>query len=317
MLKKMMLIMIAAILLTGVKNLIAQDKNDETAAQQRQMQHGDTDRTEQGIQPGQGQFGAMRGGFDGWFDELTKAHEQKDLEKIGQLLEDMKQRRQRFQRDMGQPRDRSDQGREMFGRSGASSVENPPMPKTEQEKKILSVLDDMDKNQRRGMMNVPIEDGRLLRLLTEAVNAKHVVEIGTSNGYSGIWLCLALRNAGGKLTTYEIDAYRASLARENFKRAGVDKIVTLVEGDAHKEVTKLKEPIDVLFIDADKEGYIDYLNKLLPLVRPGGLILAHNVNMRGQMQDFIKAITCDPNLETAFQGQGQDLSVTLKKRLSK
>lgn len=205
----------------------------------------------------------------------------------------------------------------MFGRSGASSVENPPIPKTEQEKKILNVLDDMEKNQSRGMMNVPIEDGRLLRLLTEAVGAKHVVEIGTSNGYSSIWLCLALQNTGGKLSTYEIDAQRAALARENFKWASVDKIVTLIEGDAHKEVTKLKEPIDILFIDADKEGYIDYFKKLSPLVRPGGLILAHNVNMRGQMQDFIEAVTTDPNVETVFQGLGQDLSVTLKKRLSK
>jgi caffeoyl-CoA O-methyltransferase len=192
--------------------------------------------------------------------------------------------------------------------------EHPPIAANEQEKKMLSVLDDMDKNQREGMMNVPIEDGRLLRLLTEAVNAKSVVEIGTSNGYSSIWFCLALQNTGGKLTTYEIDAYRASLARENFKRAGVDKIVTLVEGDAHKEVTKLKEPIDVLFIDADKEGYLDYLNKLLPLVRPGGLILAHNMDVP-DVQDYIKAVTNDPNLETAFQGRGQSLGVTLKKRL--
>ncbi len=174
----------------------------------------------------------------------------------------------------------------------------------------------MDRNQRRGMMNVPMEDGRILRLLTEAVGAKHVVEIGTSNGYSGIWFCLALRTTGGKLTTHDIDEGRAALARENFKRAGVDKIVTLVFGDAHETVKNLKEPIDVLFLDADKPGYIDYLNKLLPLVRPGGLILAHNVNM-GQMQDFIKAITTDPNLDTVFQGQGQGLSVTLKKRQSK
>ncbi|GAG21831.1 unnamed protein product [marine sediment metagenome] len=165
-------------------------------------------------------------------------------------------------------------------------------------------------------MNVPREDGRLLRLFTEAIGAKHVVEIGTSNGYSGIWFCLALRTTGGKLTTHDIDEGRASLARENFKRAGVDKLVTLVFGDAHETVTRLKEPIDILFLDADKPGYTDYLNKLLPLVRPGGLILAHNVNM-GQMQDFIKAITTDPNLETVFQGQGQGLSVTLKKRQSK
>jgi predicted O-methyltransferase YrrM len=211
------------------------------------------------------------------------------------------------------------QGRGFGGRRGrglSAAPQQPPVPVNEEEKKILSVLDDMDRNQRRGMMNVPIEDGRVLRLLTEATGAKHVVEIGTSNGYSGIWFCLALRTTGGKLTTHDIDEGRAALARENFKRAGVDKLVTLVFGDAHETVKRLKGPIDILFLDADKPGYIDYLNKLLPLVRPGGLILAHNVNM-GRMQDFIKAITTDPNLETVFQGQGQGLSVTLKKRQSK
>ncbi|MGB2862482.1 MAG: class I SAM-dependent methyltransferase, partial [Sedimentisphaerales bacterium] len=116
--------------------------------------------------------------------------------------------------------------------------------------------------------------------------------------------------------THDIDEGRASLARENFKRAGVDNMVTLVMGDAHETITKLKGPIDVVFIDADKPGYTDYLNKMLPLVRPGGLILGHNVNMGSQMQDFIEAITTDPNLDTIFLGQGQDLSVTLKKRQS-
>ena len=191
-------------------------------------------------------------------------------------------------------------------------LEQLPIPANEEEKKILSVLEDMDKNQSRGMMNVTIEDGRLLRLLAEASCAKHVVEIGTSNGYSGIWFCLALRNTGGRLITYEIDAHRASLARENFERAGVDRLVKLVEGDAHETVKNLKGTIDILFLDAEKEGYTDYLNKLLPLVRPGGLILAHNVDDAGP--DFIKAITTDPNLETVFQGRGQGLSVTLKKR---
>jgi len=191
------------------------------------------------------------------------------------------------------------------------------VPKNEAEKKILSILEDMHENQSRGMMNVPPEDGRLLRLLTEAAGAKHVVEIGTSNGYSGIWFCLALRTTGGKLTTFEIDAHRASLARENFKRAGVDKLVTLVEGDAHEKVTKLKEPIDVIFLDADKSGYIDYLNKLLPLVRPGGLILAHNTSGGSgmQMQDYIEAITTNPDLETIFlHKQDRGVGVTLKKR---
>jgi len=210
------------------------------------------------------------------------------------------------------PPDRGFGGRR--GRDFSASQAQSPLPANEEEKKILSVLDDMDQNQSRGMMNVPREDGRVLRLLTEAVNAKHVVEIGTSNGYSGIWFCLALRTTGGKLTTHDIDEGRASLARENFKRAGVDKLVTLVMGDAHETVTRIKEPIDVLFIDADKEGYTDYLTKLLPLVRPGGLIFAHNIEMVGP--DFIKAITGNPNLETVFQGQGQGLSVTLKKRQS-
>jgi predicted O-methyltransferase YrrM len=164
------------------------------------------------------------------------------------------------------------------------------------------------------MMNVPMADARLLRLLTETVGAKHVVEIGTSNGYSGIWLCLALRKTGGKLTTHEIDARRASLARENFKRAGVDKLVTLVEGDAHETATKIKQPIDILFLDADKQGYIDYLKKLLPLVQPGGLVVAHNINPRQGDPRYIEAITTNPDLETIFYTQGAGISVTLKKR---
>jgi predicted O-methyltransferase YrrM len=195
------------------------------------------------------------------------------------------------------------------------SIESSPIPKTAEERKILSVLEDMNKNQRRGMMNVPLEDGRLLRLLTEASNARHVVEIGTSNGYSAIWFCLALRSTGGKLTTYEIDPGRAALARENFKQAQVDQIVTLVEGDAHEEIKKLRGPIDIVFLDADKSGYLDYLNKLLPLVRPGGLIIAHNMNPRQADPKYVKAITSNPDLETVFlHRHAAGLGVTLKKQ---
>jgi predicted O-methyltransferase YrrM len=195
------------------------------------------------------------------------------------------------------------------------SLERAPLPKSDAEKKILAVLDDLDRNQRRGMMNVPAEDGRLLRILAESIDARHVVELGTSNGYSGIWFGLALRNTGGKLTTYEIDADRASLARENFKRAGVTGLVTLVEGDAHAEVVKLKEPIDLLFIDADKDGYLDYLNKLLPLVRPGGLIAAHNMNRPSPDPRYVEAITTNPDLETIFLNMhAAGMAVTLKKR---
>lgn len=211
------------------------------------------------------------------------------------------------------PRPRGgDFGGRRWGRGFSSAPQYPPTAVNEEEKKILSVLEDMRLNQNRGMMNVPQQDGRILRLLAETIGAKHIVEIGTSNGYSGVWFCLALRTTGGRLTTHDIDERRAALARENFKRAGVENIVTLVMGDAHETVKKIKEPIDVLFIDADKEGYVDYLNKLLPLVRPGGLILSHNIDSTGQ--DFVDAITKNPSLETV---QAQGVTVTLKKRQSK
>ena len=186
----------------------------------------------------------------------------------------------------------------------------------EAQAKILSVLQEMSQKERSAMWNVTPEDGRLLRLLTEAAGAKNVVEIGTSNGYSAIWFCLALRATGGKLTTHEVDARRVSLARENFERAGVSDIVTLVDGDAHQTVTRLKGPIDILFLDADKAGYLDYLNKLLPLVRPGGLILAHNTSDLGSMmQDYLKAVTTNPDLETIFlHEEDMGIGVTLKKR---
>lgn len=198
----------------------------------------------------------------------------------------------------------------LFGR------ERPALANSEQEKRILNVLDEMGHDEYSQMLSVPPEDGRVLRLLAEAIGARHVVEIGTSNGYASIWFCLALRTTGGKLTTYEIDPQRALLARENFKRAGVDKLVTIIEGDAHEKVAMLKGPIDIVFIDADKDGYLDYLQKLLPLVRPGGLILAHNTTDVGyQMQDYLEAITKNPELETIFlHKQTTGIGVTLKKR---
>jgi caffeoyl-CoA O-methyltransferase len=201
------------------------------------------------------------------------------------------------------------------GPQGGQGMENPrPVGKSAAEKAILAVLDEMDQKDRQGMMNVPIEDGRLLRLLTESVGAKQVVEIGTSNGYSGIWFCLALKATGGKLTTFEIDAARAALARQNFQKAGVQDLVTLVEGDAHEKVAEIAGPVDIAFIDADKEGYADYLAKLLPKVRPGGLILAHNISGRMANPQYVEAITTNPDLETVFYSQAGGISVTLKKR---
>jgi len=195
------------------------------------------------------------------------------------------------------------------------AIVSAPVAKDEAEKKILDVLDDMDKNQRRGSMSVPTDDGRLLRVLVESMGAKTVVELGTSIGYSAMWMCLGLRKTGGHLTTYEIHAERAAKARENFQRAGVDQLVTIVEGDAHEQVTKFQGTIDLVFLDADKEGYVDYLEKLLPKVRPGGLIVAHNMSPRMADPRYVKAITTHPDLETVFVNkEAAGVGITLKKR---
>jgi len=200
-------------------------------------------------------------------------------------------------------------------RADTSFFTSVPKPKDDAEKKILDVLDHLFRTQRRGMQNVPMDDGRLLRVLAETSGAKHVVEIGTSNGYSALWFCLALRTTGGRLTTCEIDPRRAAMARENFKRAGVDAIVTLIEGNAHDTVAQIKGPIDIVFLDADKQGYLDYLRKLLPLVRPGGLVVAHNINPGQADPRYVKAITSDPALETILVNlHTTGVGVTLKKR---
>ena len=86
-------------------------------------------------------------------------------------------------------------------------------------------------------------------------------------------------------------------------------------GDAHETVKQHKDPIDVLFLDADKEGYLDYLEKLLPLVRPGGLVIAHNMNARQADPDYFKAVTTNPDLETLILlREGMGVGVTMKKR---
>jgi len=203
------------------------------------------------------------------------------------------------------------QGRWVFD---DSTPDKRPLSSDPNEAKILAVLDEIAQTDNSNLL-VPLEDGRLLRMLAESTGARNVVEIGTYNGYSALWFCLALRTTGGKLTTHEISPKNAAAARENLRKAGVEDLVTVVEGDAHETVARLKEPIDILFIDADKRGYADYLAKLMPLVRPGGLILAHNTTNSGrQMPDYFEAVTADPNPDTFFIKEGVGVGVTLKKR---
>jgi predicted O-methyltransferase YrrM len=187
------------------------------------------------------------------------------------------------------------------------------LPKDDHERRALAALDQARQGQRYA--NVSTADGRLLRQLTESVGAHRVIEFGTSTGESGIWFGIALRKTGGHLYTHDIDAGRIAVARQNFRRAGLDDLITIIEGDAHETVKQHKDPVDVVFIDADKEGYADYLEKILPLVRPGGLILAHNMCRPPVHPSYLKAITTTPALDTSFVlMDGAGIGLTLKKR---
>ncbi len=137
-------------------------------------------------------------------------------------------------------------------RRGGSTpiVEREPLANSETEKRILETLDDIDKNQRKGSMSVPVLDGRLLRLLTETTGAKNVVEIGTSVGYSSIWICLGLEATGGHLTTYEISEERAAKAGRSV-RIGIDATMDL------EDVSKLIRPIIPGAADLRREDYLD------------------------------------------------------------
>ena len=205
------------------------------------------------------------------------------------------------------------QERANFGFASGSGLEKPPLARNDVEQRILDVLEGMTKG--KWYANVSPNDGRLLRQLTEAVNAKHVVELGTSSGYSGIWIALGLKSTGGKLSTHEIDPERVRMAQKNFEKAGVADVITIIQGDAHELVKQHTVPIDILFIDADKQGYVDYLDKLLPLVKPGGLILAHNMHRPTPDPAYLEAITTNPALDSTFVlMEGAGIGITLKKR---
>jgi predicted O-methyltransferase YrrM len=210
--------------------------------------------------------------------------------------------------------------------SSSGSLQGEPLAQDDAEKRILNALAQMQQGMR--YRNVSHDDGRLLRLLAEVAGAKRVVEIGTSTGESAVWLALALRSTEGHLFTHELDSERAQVAEANFRKAGVQDLVTLVLGDAHETVKEYSNPdskmfidtekgeyIDILFLDADKEGYIDYLDKLMPLLRPGGLVVAHNMNTRQADARYVRAITENPALETLILlKEGTGVGVTLKKR---
>jgi caffeoyl-CoA O-methyltransferase len=167
------------------------------------------------------------------------------------------------------------------------------------DEKVLPMLKHLP--YRHGGMNVPASDGRLLYDIIKEHGYKKGLEIGTSNGYSALWLGLAFKENGGKLITIEIEPQRAREARENFKQAGLEDVIESRVNDALRELPYLQGPFDFVFIDAWKPDYEKYLKLVLPKMKPGGVITAHNVTSEGgSMKGFLEEIHNNPKLETTI-----------------
>jgi predicted O-methyltransferase YrrM len=147
-----------------------------------------------------------------------------------------------------------------------------------QDAALTETLSEMEREGIPGI-NVSGTEGKLLQILALSVGAKRILEIGTLGCYSGIHLARALPE-DGKLITLELDPHHADVARQNFERAGVADRVEIRVGPAAESLAQMAnagEPVfDLIFIDADKGGYTDYLRLSLPLLRNGGLLLADN-----------------------------------------
>jgi predicted O-methyltransferase YrrM len=192
------------------------------------------------------------------------------------------------------------------------AVQAVPRAQSPELVRLLQNIKSVDKDQ----LAVSEEDGRFLRVMVVSSGAKSALEIGGANGYSAIWIGLALRQTGGRLTTIEYDPARARTAAENIRRAGLSDIVTVLSGDAFKEIPKLAGDFDFVFVDAWKRDYKRFFDLLLPRLPPRGLFLAHNViNKETEMRDFLGAIQNNPGLLTTIVApSGEGMSVSIKIR---
>ena len=165
-----------------------------------------------------------------------------------------------------------------------------------------------------GRWNVSPEDGRFLYNLVLQKGYKNGLEIGTSNGYSTLWLALAFRRNGGRLITIEVDRERATEARENFRAAHLNDIIDSRLNDAYKEIPKLTGPFDFVFLDAWKADNKRFLELVWPKVLKGGAIASHNViDLRSEMDDFLWHIKTSKELETKiYETSSAGISVSVK-----
>ncbi|MCX7877372.1 MAG: O-methyltransferase [Ignavibacteria bacterium] len=175
------------------------------------------------------------------------------------------------------------------------------------------------------LIQVSPENGKFLFILLKMIKARSVLEIGTLTGYSAIWMARALPD-NGKLITLEVSKEHAREARENFRKAKLDKIITLIEGEAMESLEKLgNERFDFVFIDADKENSLNYYEKVFNLVNPGGIIATDNTLRDGKiisnypdsgtraLQLFNKHVANDERVYSLLVPISDGLTICLKK----
>ena len=146
-------------------------------------------------------------------------------------------------------------------------------------------------------LDLPIIDsavGRLLETMVMATSARNVLEIGTANGYSALWLAQSLP-ADGRLISIELDRSRAQLARDHFTEAGLENRASVMVGDSALLIHKIAGPFDLIFNDGDKRQYPQLLDRLVKLLRPGGVLITDNVLWDGEV---VPGLVSPPNRST-------------------
>ena len=175
-------------------------------------------------------------------------------------------------------------------------------------------LEELEKTQRQ-FWNISRVTGEFLNLLIRTAKSKNALELGTSNGYSGIWLGKALKETGGKLTTVEFYEKRIKPARENFEKCGVLDIITTLEGPAIKilEYMKEDEKFDFVFIDANKSETLKYFELIHPHLVKGGFLAVDNVISHEQkVKPYIDEINSRPDYENVVLTLPAGLSLARK-----
>jgi caffeoyl-CoA O-methyltransferase len=155
--------------------------------------------------------------------------------------------------------------------------------------------------------------GRFVYVLALAKGAKSIVEVGTSHGYSTLWLAAAAKVNGGKVVTHDSNLERIAAARKNFADAGLADVIEIVEGDARETLRHRTEPVDLLFIDAEKSYYETFFDAVYQRLVKGSVVVADNaISHQDELEDYISYVENHPNLESSLVPIGRGLEVSVK-----